>query len=205
MSTTTLRTAAREARRRPRQQGLAARAGADRAASASAPTRTLPVVIDELAERFGDAPALLSDREQLQLPRNWPSARAATPAGRWTRAWAKGDVVALMMPNRPEYMAIWLGLSRLGVTTALINTQLRGASLAHCLNVAAAAPHHRRRHVCSAGLADVAQTLDGAPQIWLHGAAMTDWRIDLARRCLRRRTRWPRSTRRRSPSPTARC
>jgi len=143
-----------------------------------APARTLPVVIDELAERFGDAPALLSDRERLSFR------QLADRARRYAR-WATdqglgvGDVVALMMPNRPEYMAIWLGLSRMGVTTALINTQLRGASLAHCLNVAA--PQHIVVDAgLSAGLAAVAQTLDGAPQIWLHGAAMTDWRIDLA-------------------------
>ena len=143
-----------------------------------APTRTLPVVIEELAERFGDAPALLSDRELFSF-------RELAGRARRYALWARdqglgaGDVVALMMPNRPEYMAIWLGLSRLGVTTALINTQLRGASLAHCLNVA------EPRHIIvdaslSSGLAAAAQTLEGAPQIWLHGAAMTDWRIDLA-------------------------
>ena len=144
----------------------------------NAPTRTLPLVIDELAERFGDAPALLSEREELSFRQ---LAERARRYARWAmdHGLGAGDVVALMMPNRPEYMAIWLGLSRLGVITALINTQLRGASLAHCLNVA------RPRHIIvdaslSAGLAAVAQTLDGAPQIWLHGAAMTDWRIDLA-------------------------
>src|ERR1700722_15571557 len=143
-----------------------------------APTRTLPVVIDELADRFGDAPALLSDRERFSF-------RELSDRSRRYARWAMdqglsaGDVVALLMPNRPEYMAIWLGLSRLGITTALINTQLRGASLAHCLNVA------EPRHIIvdaslSTGLAEVAQTLCGSPRIWLHGAAMTDWRIDLA-------------------------
>lgn len=48
----------------------------------------------------------------------------------------KGDAVALMMPNRPEYAAIWLGLGKLGVVTALINTNLRLQSLIHCLVVA---------------------------------------------------------------------
>lgn len=48
----------------------------------------------------------------------------------------KGDAVALMMPNRPEYVAIWLGLGKLGVVTALINTNLRLQSLIHCLRIA---------------------------------------------------------------------
>ncbi len=103
----------------------------------SEPQRTLPAVIDELALRQPDAPALLADRERFTF------AQLAERAHRYAR-WAldqelrKGDVVALMMPNRPEYLAVWLGLSRIGVTTALINTQLRGASLVHCLKVAGA-------------------------------------------------------------------
>jgi fatty-acyl-CoA synthase len=50
----------------------------------------------------------------------------------------RGDVVALLMPNRLEYLPIWFGLSKVGVVTALINNQLAGEALAHCLNVAAA-------------------------------------------------------------------
>ncbi|XP_029043272.1 long-chain fatty acid transport protein 4-like [Osmia bicornis bicornis] len=50
--------------------------------------------------------------------------------------YVKGDAVALMMPNRPEYVAIWLGLGKLGVVTALINTNLRLQSLIHCIRIA---------------------------------------------------------------------
>lgn len=50
--------------------------------------------------------------------------------------YVKGDAVALMMPNRPEFAAIWLGLGKLGVVTALINTNLRLQSLIHCLRIA---------------------------------------------------------------------
>ncbi|HVN02203.1 MAG TPA: long-chain-acyl-CoA synthetase [Caulobacteraceae bacterium] len=143
-----------------------------------APARILPVVIDELAARMGDAPALLSDRERFTFGELADRSRRYA---RWAldQGLAKGDVVALLMPNRPEYVAIWLGLSRVGVVTALINKELRGASLTHVLNVAGA------RHVIvdatlAVGLAAVAQTLDAAPRIWLHGRALTDWRIDLA-------------------------
>ncbi|MFI4973899.1 MAG: long-chain-acyl-CoA synthetase [Caulobacterales bacterium] len=51
----------------------------------------------------------------------------------------RGETVALYMPNRLEYLAIWLGLSKVGVVTALINNQLTGESLAHCLNISGAA------------------------------------------------------------------
>ncbi|HEX3407791.1 MAG TPA: AMP-binding protein, partial [Caulobacteraceae bacterium] len=51
----------------------------------------------------------------------------------------RGDVVALLMPNRIEYLPIWYGLSKVGVVTALINNQLSGPALAHCLTVSGAA------------------------------------------------------------------
>ena len=51
----------------------------------------------------------------------------------------RGQTVALFMPNRLEYFAVWFGLSKIGVVTALINNQLSGLALAHCLNVSGAA------------------------------------------------------------------
>src|SRR5437867_737317 len=97
------------------------------------PDRILPTVIEELAETFGDAPALLSDGECLTY--RGLAARSAGYA-RWAieQRLAKGDAVCLLMPNRPEYMAIWLGITRVGGVVALLNTQLAGPSLAHCLN-----------------------------------------------------------------------
>jgi fatty-acyl-CoA synthase len=50
----------------------------------------------------------------------------------------RGHTVALFMPNRLEYFAVWYGLSKIGVVTALINNQLTGAALAHCLNISGA-------------------------------------------------------------------
>ncbi|KAI0989377.1 hypothetical protein GJ496_002264, partial [Pomphorhynchus laevis] len=45
-----------------------------------------------------------------------------------------GDCVALMMNNHPLYPCIWLGFARMGVSTALINTNLRKEQLQHVLN-----------------------------------------------------------------------
>ncbi|MGZ6039944.1 MAG: AMP-binding protein, partial [Phenylobacterium sp.] len=50
----------------------------------------------------------------------------------------RGQTVALFMPNRLEYFPIWYGLSKIGVVTALINNQLSGLALAHCLNISGA-------------------------------------------------------------------
>ncbi|CAG2069366.1 unnamed protein product, partial [Timema podura] len=48
----------------------------------------------------------------------------------------KGDVVALMMENRPEFVCLWLGLSKLGVIVPLINYNLRQHPLIHSITVA---------------------------------------------------------------------
>ncbi len=49
-----------------------------------------------------------------------------------------GDVVALFMTNRPDYVACWMGLSKIGVVTGLINANLAGAPLQHTLNISGA-------------------------------------------------------------------
>src|SRR5256885_11100998 len=68
------------------------------------PHRILSTVIEELAEQFGSAPALLSDRECLTYR---ALAERSNRYARWAieQGLAKGDAVCLLMPNRPEYMA----------------------------------------------------------------------------------------------------
>jgi len=47
----------------------------------------------------------------------------------------KGDVVELMMTNRPEYLMIVYAIGKIGAITSLINIDLREMSLAHCLKL----------------------------------------------------------------------
>src|ERR1700730_11506180 len=82
------------------------------------------------------------------------------------------------MPNRPEYMAIWLGITRVGGVVALLNTNLAGPPLAHCINIAA--PRHL---IVAAELGDrltaIRQDLVRAPSIGFHGAGHGEFpRID---------------------------
>src|SRR5512134_826178 len=51
---------------------------------------------------------------------------------------SRGDVVALCMENRPEYIPSWAGLAKLGVTAALVNTNLTGRALAHAIETSGA-------------------------------------------------------------------
>ncbi|MGB6230093.1 MAG: long-chain-acyl-CoA synthetase [Litorimonas sp.] len=48
---------------------------------------------------------------------------------------AKNDTVAVFVRNRLEYVALWFGLTKRGVIPALINFQLAGNALAHCVNI----------------------------------------------------------------------
>jgi fatty-acyl-CoA synthase len=101
------------------------------------PRRTLPRAIAEWAESYGDRPALIGDEESYSF--TGLSARINQYA-RWALAQdlRPGATVALMMRNRPEYAAIWLGLTRIGAVAALIGPDLEGAALAHALAVCGA-------------------------------------------------------------------
>jgi len=131
------------------------------------PQRTLPIVIDELARRFGDAPALLSDRGSLSFSE---LAGRVNAIARWARTQGlSGKTVCLLMSNQPDYLAIWLGITRIGGIVALLNTNLRGAALAHCIKVAAS-----DHMIVGADLQDalaeaLAETAISAT-VWVHGS-----------------------------------
>jgi fatty-acyl-CoA synthase len=136
-------------------------------AIAKNPTHTYPQVVEELAAKYGDKPAILSDHESLTY-REYD--RRANRYARWAlqNGVEKGEAVCLFMPNRPEYLAIWLGVARAGGVTALINTGLAGASLAHSVNIV------KPRHVIvAAELVEAYRSamphLEGSPQLWVHG------------------------------------
>jgi fatty-acyl-CoA synthase len=96
------------------------------------PERTLPVVIEEAGMRLGEAPALLSEKRCLTYRM---LADRVNQYGRWAlgQGFRKGDVVCLLMPNQPEYLAIWLGITSVGVVVSLLNSNLESHSLAHCI------------------------------------------------------------------------
>jgi fatty-acyl-CoA synthase len=138
------------------------------ASIARQPERVMPVVMDELGALHGDAPALLSDLESFSYRE---LAERTNQYARWALAngVAKGDVVALLMANRPEYFAIWLGITRVGGVVALLNTNLIGPSLLHCIDTV-----KPKYILVDSGLAEPLQhaTADSkaSPAMWVHGA-----------------------------------
>ncbi|MGO9267869.1 MAG: long-chain-acyl-CoA synthetase [Candidatus Binataceae bacterium] len=131
------------------------------------PSITLPIVIDTLADQYGDALALADDQERMTYRdlAEWTNRYA-----RWAlrQDLAKGDVICLLMPNCVRYVAIWLGITRVGGIVSLINTNLTGDSLAHSINVVA--PKHV---IVDAELAEaLAAAIPGLAspvQCWVHG------------------------------------
>ncbi len=142
------------------------------------PARTLPALLDELALRFESAPALVSNETTLTYR---GLAQAANRYARWGlgRGLGGGDVVCLLMENCPHYLALWLGLTHIGVTVALVNTNLTGEALRHSISTVAP-----RYVIVSAKLAPALQAVRAhlAPAVtcWVHGNAPSDLpRLDL--------------------------
>jgi fatty-acyl-CoA synthase len=99
------------------------------------PYLTLPALIERQARSFRASPALASREASLSYAE---LAARSNQYAHWglSRGLRAGQVAVLFMPNCAEYVAIWLGLTRIGVTVALINTHLIGRALAHAITVA---------------------------------------------------------------------
>lgn len=44
----------------------------------------------------------------------------------------KGDCVAVLMSNEPDFICVWFGLAKAGCSVAFLNTNIRARSLLHC-------------------------------------------------------------------------
>lgn len=93
---------------------------------------TLSALFDQVAKQRPSEPALISDAETYDFSGLAERARQYARFA-MSRGLRKGDVVGLVMENRAEYVAIWFGLTQIGVIVALFNTNLKGAALAHCV------------------------------------------------------------------------
>jgi len=124
-------------------------------------------IVEDWSARQPDRPALLSDVESLTY-------RALNDRINRYARWAlltgieKGDTVCLLMSGQPDYVAAWLGITKVGGVAALINIRLVGASLAHCIDVAAAG-HIVVDDELAPALEGILPRLKRAPKLWRHG------------------------------------
>ena len=92
-----------------------------------------------------------------------------------SRGLRRGSTVAILLPNRADYVAAWYGLTKIGVASALINNHLTGAPLAHCMKVADAA-HVIVDDETAASLEAVRSTLEKSITVWTLGKPHGDQR-----------------------------
>ncbi len=135
------------------------------------------MVFDRLASQFGDAPAICSDietisfgvlKERMEFYASWALSQEI----------GSGDVVCLFAPTSTDYLAIWLGITRVGGIVALINSNLRGAPLEHSIGVVS--PSHI---IVGRGLFAALETarskLSAEISCWTHGEEIPGFsRID---------------------------
>ncbi|XP_048148297.1 long-chain fatty acid transport protein 6 isoform X3 [Corvus hawaiiensis] len=86
----------------------------------------------------------------------------------------KGDTVALLMGNEPDFIHVWFGLAKLGCVVAFLNFNVRFRSLLHCVRSC-----EPKILVVGAGLPKAAvishlQILKGAAGLWAFGATSED-------------------------------
>ncbi|RXG98825.1 long-chain-acyl-CoA synthetase [Bradyrhizobium zhanjiangense] len=142
------------------------------------PGRLFADVVDDWAQRQPDRAALVTDDATLDYE---GLSKRINRYARWARSAgvAKGDTVALIMPNGIDYVAAWLGISRIGGVAALINTKLIGQSLAHCVDVAKPS-HVIVAHELMEMWDSAAPYLKTDAKVWTHGDARGERAIDVA-------------------------
>ena len=96
----------------------------------------------------------------------------ASRYARWALAngVGRGDAVAILMENRPEYIMAWFGLHKIGAVGALINTNLTSAPLAHSLSISGAT-HLVLGVELAANLAAASDRLEKPMTVWATGGA----------------------------------
>jgi fatty-acyl-CoA synthase len=132
---------------------------------------TVPDAIEEVAKASPEHAALVFDDRVVSYRE---LDREANKVARWAQAQGvgRGDVVALLMENRPEFVMNWLGLAKIGAVTALINTNLVGRPLAHSLQVSGA-----KHLILDAALVEnwesAAPEVSDEPTVWASGGSVT--------------------------------
>ncbi|XP_072908912.1 long-chain fatty acid transport protein 4 [Hemitrygon akajei] len=130
---------------------------------------TVPKIFQEVAQRHPEKTALIFEGtgvawsfreldEYSNRVANFFSERGCRP----------GDVVALFMESRNEYVGLWLGLAKVGVEAALINFNLRLDALTHCITISKAKAIIFGSELNGA-LQEIHQTLGKSMQLYCSG------------------------------------
>ena len=135
-------------------------------------TRLICDIVANHAHKTPDAPAILCGEDVLSYGEL--DARANAYA-HWAMAQgiARGQAVALLMENRPDFIAAWLGMFKAGAAVALINTNLTGEALAHSIAIAGAG-HAIVGAEMAAAFDGARPFLQSAPRAWIQNGGDLD-------------------------------
>jgi fatty-acyl-CoA synthase len=130
-------------------------------------TGTIVDIVEDWARKTPEAPAIF----HLDTVMSYAALDArANQYAHWALSLGlkQGDPVALFMDNRPDFICAWLGLFKAGLCAALINTNQRGAPLAHSIEIVGA------RHVIAgdelaAALPEAEPFFSVKPRFWTAG------------------------------------
>lgn len=103
--------------------------------TASLRDRTVPNLLAGCVRRYGEKPFLhFGERVFTYADLDGMAARVA--CGMQGLGVGKGEMVGIMMANKPEFLALWFGLGRIGAVEVPLNTGHRGYLLTYMLDKA---------------------------------------------------------------------
>lgn len=100
-------------------------------------TYTMAERVEESAERFAQRPCVFYGNEHYNYDQTNRRINQVAHAAHALGV-RQGDVVAICLENRPAFMFAWLGLAKLGVRVAFLNTNVSGKPLVHALEATGA-------------------------------------------------------------------
>lgn len=96
------------------------------------PNWTVMDAFEALVQRHPERTCLIYEEHRLSF-RELDALAARYAALALERGLRVGEVAAVMVENRTEFFAAWMGFAKVGVTVALINTQARKQALEHAI------------------------------------------------------------------------
>lgn len=88
-------------------------------------------------KKYGNSEAIIDIDNNKTLTFNEVNSLANKYANFFlSKGYTKGDVVALYSENSLEFFAFWIGMSKIGVVTAWINSNLKSEPLSHSIKSA---------------------------------------------------------------------
>jgi len=98
--------------------------------------KTITDIFEEMVDKMPNQIAIMHLEQTITFKEMDEKANQIANWALDTMKLKRGDKVALLMENRLEYIWIWMGLLKIGVNVALLNTHITKKSLVHCIAIA---------------------------------------------------------------------